>query len=100
MPNKDKRSRACPNEECSKFKSKVKFKGEEQYCSVCGSRLVLVCAKCSGPLEDKGPSHKVCRGCEAKAADLKTKAVDVAKKAGGTAVTAAGAAIAIVARKK
>ena len=74
---KDKRIKCCFNEECDRFVYKGKkrkkpytYKATEDYCSLCGRRLVLVCAKCYREIDDKeGPDHWLCLRCEAKRDD-------------------------------
>lgn len=91
---KDKRVKGCTDPACIKAEKKTKFKVEENFCPICGAELVFVCTKCHGPLDDEGPNHKVCSGCEAASSDRKAKVVDGAKKAGGVvggvALTVAG----------
>ena len=92
---KDKRVKCCPNEACGrdpKHKRPV-FSAEDKYCTACGSELVFACSKCLGPLSDKGPGHRVCGGCEAKAADRKAKAKDVGGKVAGGVAAIGGLAI-------
>lgn len=59
-----------------------------------------MCAKCHGPLDDEGPGHKVCAGCEAAVNDRKEKVVDGTKKVGGVIASVAGAAVAIILKRK
>ena len=61
----DRRKKGCPNEQCEMHKKKKTRKAIEQYCSICGTQLVYVCAKCFKEIEDKGVEHRVCRHCEA-----------------------------------
>lgn len=91
---KDKRVKGCPNPACKKAEKKAKFKAEENYCPICGSELVIVCAKCHGPLDDEGPEHRICDGCEADMHDRKAKITDGAKKI-APALASAGAFAAI-----
>lgn len=97
---KDKRVKGCSNPDCEKANKKAKFKAEENYCSICGSTLVYVCAQCHGPLDDEGPDHRICGGCEATNNDRKAKAINGVKKAvgvvGGVTLTAFG----VLAKKK
>lgn len=97
---KDKRVKGCSDPSCQKAEKKVKFKAEENYCPICGSELVFVCSKCHGPLEDEGPNHRVCSGCEAVANDRKAKAIDGGKKVGGVIGSVALAVAGFIAKKK
>ena len=82
MP-KDKRVKGCPNPNCPKAEGKTKYKSDDRYCVSCGNELVFVCAKCHGPLDDEGPKHRICAGCEAAAEDRKANGASMAKKASG-----------------
>lgn len=97
---KDKRIKGCSNPLCQKAEKKSKFKAEENFCPICGSELVFVCAKCHGPLEDEGPGHRTCCGCEAAASDRKAKVVDSGKKMAAGAGSAALAVASVLLRKK
>lgn len=83
---KDHRKKGCPNEACERNKKKIKLSATEEFCPKCGSKLVYVCTKCFKEIEDIDTKHKVCRLCEAQAADKKQKVGDIAKKAGGGVV--------------
>lgn len=97
---KDKRVRGCSNPTCQKAQEKAKFKAEENYCPICGSELVFVCAKCHGPLDDEGPRHKICAGCEATVNDRREKMADGAKKVGGVIAGVACAAVTIMLKRR
>lgn len=91
---KDKRTKGCSNPDCQKAERKAKFKEEENFCPICSSELVFVCAKCHGPIDDEGPSHKICGSCEAASNDRKARVIDGGKKVaagvGSVALTVAG----------
>lgn len=92
---KDKRVKCCPNEACSHDlkRKKPTYSVEDRFCKSCGTELALACARCLGPLSDRGPKHKICERCEAEIADKKAKA----KETGGKALAGAGAvALAVV----
>lgn len=97
---KDKRIKGCSNPLCQKAERKSKFKAEENFCPICGSDLVFVCAKCHGPLEDEGPNRKICGGCEAAASDRKAKVIDGGKKMAASAGSVALAVAGVLLRKK
>ena len=97
---KDKRIKGCSNPLCQKAERKSKFKAEENFCPICGSELVFVCAKCHGPLEDERPNHKICGGCEAAASDRKAKVIDGGKKMAASTGSVALAVAGVLLRKK
>ena len=58
---------------------------------------MFVCAKCFCEIEDRGPEHKICAHCEAKADQNVDRIKDGLKKAGqiaGSAALAIGSAVA------
>lgn len=61
---KDKRTKGCPNTNCTQNKNKHKYKAADMYCLMCGQPLVFVCGRCFSPIDDEGASHKYCRICE------------------------------------
>lgn len=61
---------------------------------------MFVCAKCHGPLEDEGPGHRTCGGCEAAASDRKAKVVDGGKKVAAGAGSVALAVAGVLLRKR
>ena len=92
----DKRVKGCPNENCIDHQNKVKQRVENDYCPKCGCKLVYVCSNCFSEIEDLGPEHRVCRACEAKAAEKAAHRREVLKQAGekvGGAAFAVGSAI-------
>lgn len=97
---KDKRAKGCSNPDCQKAEKKVKFKAEENFCPICGSELVFVCAKCHGPLDDEGSEHRVCSSCEATTNDRKAMVIDGGKKFAVGAGSVVLAAISVFVRKK
>ena len=91
----DRRVKGCPNENCSAYK-KIKYKTSDDYCSKCGSQLVLVCSKCWTPLSVDDRKVHICDKCEAKAADRKQKVNDVVKHAGEVVIGVVPAVVAVV----
>ena len=79
---KDKRKKGCPNQDCKRNKKKKRFAADNESCPDCGEKLVFVCKRCFGPIEDEDIKHRKCASCEAKAKDRKDKVVGVAKKGG------------------
>lgn len=96
--SKDKRVKGCPNPECEKHRETFKFKSADSFCTSCASELAFVCSKCFSKIEDTGSDHRVCKACEAKAADRKDSVGDIAKKIGGAVLGIAGTA-AVIAKK-
>lgn len=68
---KDKRSKGCPNAECVRNQKKYHYKVTDQFCTMCGSELVLVCQDCFQKLADLGPKHVRCNSCAAEREDRK-----------------------------
>lgn len=89
---KDKRIKGCPNLICKRYKKEHKYKVTDNYCTICGTELVYVCAECFEKIEDEGPEKRLCATCEAKHTERKEavkKGTDKVKnmaKAGVTAV--------------
>lgn len=82
MP-KDNRVKGCSNIDCERYSKKYKYKSTEQFCSLCGSKLILVCKECFRKIEDVDIKHKICASCEAKKEDNKENALkNVAKVVG------------------
>ena len=86
----DKRKKGCPNQACQMHIKKVKYSADDAFCPKCGNRLIYVCAKCFGEIEDINEKHRICRACELKkeetGAKRKEQAINVGKKVGGVAV--------------
>ena len=68
---KDKRVKACPNADCDRSKEKYRYKATDQYCTICGTELIFVCAKCFKKISSDDPNHVRCALCEASHEDLK-----------------------------
>ena len=81
----DKRKKGCPNEQCEMHVKKVKQKASINFCPICGTKLIYVCAKCFTEIEDVDDKHRVCKLCEAEAVEKRKKRVDGAKKVAGKA---------------
>ena len=90
---RDRRSKGCPNPQCDRNKEKFRYKASDAYCTHCGGKLVFVCERCFGPIEDAGPNHRICPRCQAKIDDRADKRRDNAQKAVG-GVMAVGTAVA------
>ena len=88
---KDKRVKACPTLTCKRYKKEYKYKATDNYCTICGAKLVYVCEKCFEQIEDEGTEKKRCEKCEAERQErrdaIKVKADKVKK------VAVAGAAV-------
>ena len=52
MGKKDKRIKGCPDPGCERHVEHYKYKADDQFCTLCGARLVYVCAKCFEEIED------------------------------------------------
>ena len=63
---KDKRIKGCYNLECKRYRKEYKYEVTDNFCTICGTPLVFVCAECFEKIEDNGPEHKLCAACEAK----------------------------------
>lgn len=66
---RDKRTKGCPNTECSRNQNKYHYKVSDRYCTICGCELVLVCPDCFQKLADLGPLHTRCNSCLAERED-------------------------------
>ena len=74
--------KGCTNETCVANQDKRKFKKDEDFCCLCGGKLVRVCAAKSCYKFIEG-DEKYCLCCEAHKHETKDKAIDGAKKVGG-----------------
>ncbi len=63
---KDKRIKGCYNFECKRYRKEYKYEVTDNFCTICGTPLVFVCAECFEKIEDNGPEHKLCMACEEK----------------------------------
>ena len=90
MP-KDKRKKGCPNTKCERNKKKYSYKATDQYCTICGEKLLFVCADCFKRIEDTDMRHKYCAICEANREDRKEKRKERLKAASVAVVTVGGA---------
>ena len=88
MP-KDKRVKGCSNPSCERNENKKEYKSSENFCSLCGHKLVFVCTECCKKIEDIDEKHKICLSCEAKREDTKQKVKDGALMVAGVVVTTA-----------
>lgn len=92
--SKDKRVKGCHNLTCKNYRKEVKFKITDNYCTLCGTELVYVCADCFEKIEEMGPGKRFCKKCEddhnAKKEKIKAgvdKAKDLAGKGAALAPT-------------
>ena len=63
---KDKRIKGCYNLECKRYRKEYKYEPTDNFCTICGTPLVFVCAECFEKIEDQGAEHRLCEVCEAK----------------------------------
>ena len=63
---KDKRIKGCYNLECKRYRKEHKYEVTDNFCTICGTPLVFVCAECFEKIEDQGAEHRLCEVCEAK----------------------------------
>ena len=66
MGKKDKRIKGCPDPECARHNERYKYKSTDRFCTLCGSQLVYVCAKCFEEIEDTGDQRRYCENCKPK----------------------------------
>lgn len=83
---KDKRVKGCPNESCEMHKEEFKYANDDNYCVKCGTKLIYVCAKCFGEIEDNDEKRKICYRCEAEAKERSNKVKDTVVEIVGGAV--------------
>lgn len=86
-----KRVKGCINKECAQCRNQTRFKGKEEVCDQCGSRLAYVCKhpKCFKQLPVDG-KEAYCSVHTAERKDQKERAVKNAMKAGEIALSVAG----------
>lgn len=66
MSGKDKRTKGCPEPGCARHNEHYKYKPDDMFCTLCGSQLVYVCAKCFKEIEDTGDQRRYCEECKPK----------------------------------
>ena len=66
MSEKDKRIKGCPDPGCARHNEHYKYKPTDQFCTLCGSQLVYVCAKCFKEIEDTEDRRRYCEDCKPK----------------------------------
>ena len=64
MSRKDKRIKGCPDPDCARHNEHYKYKPDDRFCTLCGSQLVFVCAKCFEEIEDTEDKRGFCEGCK------------------------------------
>ena len=63
MSGKDKRIKGCPEPGCARHNEHYKYKPSDRFCTLCGSQLVFVCAKCFKEIEDTEDQRRYCENC-------------------------------------
>ena len=66
MSGKDKRVKGCPEPGCARHNEHYKYKPDDMFCTLCGSQLVYVCAKCFKEIEDTEDQRRYCEECKPK----------------------------------
>ena len=66
MSDKDKRIKGCPDPGCERHNEHYKYKPTDRFCTLCGSQLVYVCAKCFKEIEDTEDHRRYCEDCKPK----------------------------------
>lgn len=66
MSGKDKRTKGCPEHGCARHNEHYKYKPADRFCTLCGSQLVYVCAKCFKEIEDTEERRRYCEECKPK----------------------------------
>ena len=66
MSKKDKRIKGCPDPDCARHVEHYKYKTSDRFCTLCGSQLVYVCAKCFDVIEDSEDKRRYCENCKPK----------------------------------
>ena len=64
MSKKDKRIKGCPDPGCERHVEHYKYKADDHFCTLCGARLVYVCAKCFEEIEDSEDQRRYCYNCK------------------------------------
>ena len=66
MGSKDKRIKGCPDHGCARHIEHYRYKPADRFCTLCGSQLVYVCAKCFEEIEDTEDQRRYCENCRPK----------------------------------
>ena len=80
MSGKDKRIKGCPEPGCARHNEHYKYKPDDMFCTLCGSQLVYVCAKCFKEIEDTEDQRRYCEECKPKKSKDGTESQKFAKK--------------------
>ena len=64
MSKKDKRIKDCPEPGCIRHIEHYKYKPDDMFCTLCGSQLVFVCAKCFKEIDDTEDHRRFCEDCK------------------------------------
>ena len=64
MSGKDKRIKGCPEPGCARHNEHYKYKPDDMFCTLCGSQLVYVCAKCFKEIGDTEDKRRYCEDCK------------------------------------
>ena len=80
MSGKDKRIKGCPEPGCARHNEHYKYKPDDMFCTLCGSQLVFVCAKCFKEIEDTEDQRRYCEECKPKKSKDGTESQKFAKK--------------------
>jgi len=78
-----KKVKGCYNFECERYRKEYKYKDTDNYCTICGSKLVYVCSsfKCFKRVENVESGNTLCEGCKAKHEERKEKTQENINKA-------------------
>ena len=98
MSEKDKRIKGCPDPGCARHNEHYKYKPTDQFCTLCGSQLVYVCAKCFKELEDTEDRRRYCEDCKPKQSkdSTGTQKPPKEKKASGKGKEAVSRSVAVI----
>lgn len=80
MGKKDKRIKGCPDPDCTRHSEHYKYKPTDRFCTLCGSQLVYVCAKCFKEIADSEDQRRFCEDCKPKQKKDRAEAQDHPKE--------------------
>ena len=88
------KKKGCYNLTCSRYRKEHKYKSTDNYCTICGEKLIYVCAECFAKLEDT--DEKICNECQKKHQEQRQKVKDGVGKIKDVAVVGMSAVPGVV----
>ena len=93
-----KRVKGCYNLECERYRKEYKYKDTDNFCTICGSRLIYVCSasRCFKKVTDTENGNTLCVDCKKKHDEQKAKAQQNIAKAKDAVIAGGKAAPAVI----